>query len=208
MRNYRNIIIALIVISVGACTQHSKSFVADSAQQITPDCTGSTSELMIPAGLSGANAKLLAGKPFAKLVAVDKMDGGMQIKIEPPDSNGFPVGLIDDYSDRTIRIIACREDKSFNSLLGGILAPTACSKLGSINIVGQEGVMSSDFTTAYTTGGKIIHDTNNPTFDSQNNLLKPDFIMITVDTLGTDSIGRFMLAFGKSPYYSSGCYKD
>ena len=195
-----------IALVLSSCSNHGKTTPAPSTTAATVDCTGYTSTMVVPSGLTVGTAPSFAKATFAKLIAVDKGDGEMEITIQAPDG-GFPIGLIDSYSGYTLRFIACRENIS-TITSGGIDSRSACSSLGSINLVGKEGVTSADFTDGvYKAGGLTIHATTSPTFDSSKNLLRPNFIMLTAGLIDTNLMGEFMIAFGTSPYYN-GCYSN
>ncbi|MEI6093529.1 MAG: hypothetical protein WCQ47_07605 [bacterium] len=187
-----------------ACSSHSTSSSSISSQTTaTVDCTGFTSEMVIPYGLSVGTSAQYANKKFAKLVAIDKGTGEMEISIQAPDG-GFPLAFINNFSEYTLRFVACREN--ITSVTGGIRTQGVCSTLGSVNIVGQEGVTSSDFSSGvYTVNSLVIHATTSPTYDASHSLMKPNFIMLTAGLIDTNPIGEFMIAYGKSPYYN-GCY--
>lgn len=195
--------ICLTGLLLYSCSSHNKTSTISSQDAATVDCTGFTSEMIIPYGLSIGTSAQYANKKFAKLVAVDKGTGEMEISIQAP-TGGFPLDFINNFSDYKLRFVACRENTS--SVTGGISTKKVCSTLGSINIVGEEGVNSSNFSSGvYTANSLIIHATTNPTYDTSNNLLKPNFIMLTAGLIDSNPIGEFMIAYGKSPYYN-GCY--
>jgi hypothetical protein len=203
----RHYILAVGILSVSilfSCSKHSRSPVTTSMDPATIDCTGFKSEMIIPYGLTIGNAKDFAGKKFAKLVAVDKGTGEMEITIQNPDGGNIPTDFIDIFADYTLRFIACRENIS--GITGGISTSRACSLLGSINLVGKEDVKSSDFVdNFYVVGDVKVHATTSPAFDSSKNFLRPNFIMLTAGLIDTNLLGEFMIAYGTSPYYN-GCY--
>lgn len=193
-----------------SCGGRKKTTSPSPQYPVSTDCTGFTSTMVIPsAGLSSTVGKKYANMVFAQLIAVDKGTGAMEITIAPPEGQlDFYRDFLDYYSEGyTLRLIACREDIS--SIRSGIDARRACSTLGSINLIGKELVLSSDFgASAFIVDDKIVHETTSPTFDQSNNLKKPNFIMLTAGLMDNiNPLGDFMIAFGKSPYYN-GCYSD
>lgn len=170
------------------------------------DCSGFQSEMTIPYGISTATGQLLAGKKFAKVVAVDSKDGRMKVTILPPDGqNDFAATLIDELVAQgyTIRVIACRENTS--SVVSGFSTTGVCNSNGPINLVGKPEVVSSDFASdGFTAEGTKVHSTMSFTGESTS-ILKPNFIMITAGLIEQNQIGEFMIAYGRSPYYN-GCY--
>jgi len=196
----------LALLFITSCSNHSKGITSPSASSIKVDCTGYTADMIIPYGLTIGTSAQYANKKFAKLVAVDKGTGEMEITIQAPDGGTFSQDFIDSFKDYKLRIIACRE--SVSGLTGGINAKSACSSTGSINLVGKEGLTYSDLSTGvYMVDANTIHATTVPTFDSSHNLLRPNFIMLTAGLIDTNPIGEFMIAFGRSPYYN-GCYTN
>ena len=167
------------------------------------DCSGYKADMTIPYGISTATGQLLAGKKFAKVVAVDGKDGKMKVTILPPDGqSSFATTLIDELIAQgyTIRIIACRENPS--SVVSGFSTTGVCSSQGPINLVGKAEVVGSDFLNdGFTVDGIKVHSTSL----TLGSVLKPNFIMITAGLIEQNPVGEFMLAYGISPYYN-GCY--
>lgn len=168
------------------------------------DCSGHQSEMKVPYGISTTTAHILEGGKFAKLVAVDSMDGKMKVTILPPDGeNKFAASLIDELVAQgyKIRIIACRENPS--SVVSGFSTTGVCNPHGPINIIGKEEVAGSDFTNdGFVANGSKVHATHIAAADSA---LKPNFIMITAGITSYE-VGDIMIAYARSPYYSNGCY--
>ena len=162
--------------------------------------------MIIPYGLTIGTSAQYANKKFAKLLAVDKGTGEMEITIQAPDGGTFSQDFIDSFKDYKLRFIACRE--SVSGVTGGINAKSACSNTGSINLIGKEGVTFADLSTGvYMVDSNTIHATTVPTFDASNHILRPNFIMLTAGLIDTNPIGEFMIAYGRSPYYN-GCYTN
>jgi hypothetical protein len=209
MPSRHHYILALGILSsfvILSCSKHSRTQAINSIDPAVVDCTGFKSDMIIPYGLTIGDSASYANKKFAKLVAVDKGTGEMEISIQNPDGGSIPAAFLDNFGDYTLRFIACRENIS--SITGGISTSRACSLLGSINIVGKEGVKSPDFVDGfYVAEGLQTHATTSPTFDASGNYLKPDFIMLTAGLIDANPLGEFMIAYGKSPYYN-GCYSD
>jgi hypothetical protein len=204
-------VLALPLIVFYSCGGRSKNLPAPSPQNpVSVDCTGFTSSMVIPAGgLSSSVGQKYASKNFAKLIAVDKGTGAMEITITPPEGQSdFYRDFLDYYSQTyTLRLIACREDPS--SIRSGIDARRVCSTMGSINLIGKEIVFSQDFQNSnFVVDSKIVHETASPEFNQSQNLKKPNFIMLTAGLMDNiNPLGDFMIAFGRSPYYN-GCYSD
>ena len=198
------LVAALLVVS--SCGGKDDKIIAiSSSGENLPDCTGKTSTMIIPFGFTGSVSSKMGGATFARLTAVDSVDGTMKITITPPDGGKFPADFINEFRDRKLRFIACREDTS--SVGSGSSTTGVCSRSGSINIVGVSGIDVGNFTTiAFVTGQIKVHATRSPEYDiAYNYALKPDFIMLTASTIDGDDIGDVMLAYGRSPYYT-GCY--
>ena len=194
---------ALILFS---CSKHGRSPITNTTDPATIDCTGFKSDMIIPYGLTIGTSGDYKNTKFAKLTAIDKGTGEMEITNQNPDGGTIPTAFLDNFGDYTLRFLACRENIS--SITGGISTSRACSLLGSINIIGKEGVKSSDFVGGfYMVDGVKVHATTSPTFDASGNYLKPDFIMLTAGLIDANPLGEFMIAYGKSPYYN-GCYSD
>jgi hypothetical protein len=200
------------VITVASCGGSTSSLdrsgvngSSDSEASIA-DCSGYQSEMTIPYGISTATGQLLAGKKFAKIVAVDSQDGRMKVTILPPDGqNVFAATLIDELVAQgyTIRIVACRENTS--SVVSGFSTTGVCNSSAPINLVGKPEVVSSDFASeGFTAEGTKVHSTMSFTGESSL-ILKPNFIMITAGLIEQNQVGEFMIAYGRSPYYN-GCY--
>ncbi len=204
-------LLLLSVITVASCGGSTSSLdrsgvngSSDSEASIA-DCSGYQSEMTIPYGISTATGQLLAGKKFAKIVAVDSQDGRMKVTILPPDGqSAFAATLIDELIAQgyKIRVIACRENTS--SVVSGFSTTGVCNSRGPINLVGKPEVASSDFVSdGFTAEGTKVHSTM--TFSDNTSTLKPNFIMITAGLIEQNQVGEFMIAYGRSPYYN-GCY--
>lgn len=197
--------ITLLVLAACGGKKGNDIVVSGSNGEILPDCTGFKSEMIIPHGFTGAVSSKMGGKTFAKLTAVDSVDGTMKITISPPDGQSFPIDFIKEFKDYKLRFIACREDIS--SVSSGANTTGVCSRSGSINLIGNNIVSEDNFTNAgLSSNGINIHATRDPLYDSAYNYtLKPDFIMLTVSYFEEDQLGQMMIAYGRSPYYT-GCY--
>ena len=199
-------ILSLLVLAScgGGTSSLSRTYSAGASSTETIDCSGYQSDMIIPYGLSTTSGKKLAGKKFAKLVAVDSLDGRMKISILPPDgASSFSTELLDELPDYTIRIIACRENPA--SVMSGFSTTGVCSSSGPINIVGKPAVESADFTSeGFMVNDLKVHATVS-LIVSGTGYLKPNFIMITAGLVEQNQIGEFMIAYGRSPYYT-GCY--
>ena len=200
-------ILMLSLVLNASCGKRNSQIITVSGQEdALPDCTGYKADLVVPYGFTGTVSSTMGGKKFAKIIAVDSVDGTMKIMITPPDnSSSFSTAFINEFSDYKLRFIACREDLS--SVSSGSSTTGVCSRSGSINIVGKDNIIATDFTTAaFVVNGTNIHATRDPQYDIANNyILKPDFIMLTASIFDDDPLGQFMIAFGRSPYYT-GCY--
>lgn len=205
-RNAVTAIIFLLLLSSCSGGKGYNPLISSSGQEILPDCTGYTSEMVIPYGFTGPIASTMGGKVFAKLTAVDSNDGTMKITITPANGSSFPIEFLAEFSEYKIRFIACREDIS--SVSSGSSTSGVCSLSGSTNIVGSGVVSLSDFQNdGFTANGLKVHATRNPDYDTaMNYFLKPDFIMLTVSNTEEDPLGIYMIAYGRSPYYK-GCYR-
>lgn len=172
----------------------------------TIDCSGFTSDMLVPYGIDTPSGLALEGNKFAKIVAVDSKDGKMKVTIVPPDgSSVFSTALLDEIVAKgyTIRVIACRENPS--SVVSGYTTTGVCSSKGPINLIGSATVTSANFLPdGFTVNSIKVHATSTGTETSTG--LRPNFIMITAGGLvEQNQIGDFMIAFGRSPYYN-GCY--
>ncbi|MFH1224119.1 MAG: hypothetical protein V1647_07260 [Pseudomonadota bacterium] len=176
-----------------------------SSEEALPDCTGFKSHMMIPYGLDTPTGQKKAGQKFATMVAVDKKDGTMQITIRPPDGDSnFPVQLLEEFSDYTIKIVACRGAPS--SVMNGFSATGVCNTIASINMVGKPSVTSSDFTSeGFIVDGIKVHSTAVPASDPTKKTLRPNVIMLTAGMVAQNTVGDIVMAYGPSPYYA-GCY--
>ena len=199
-------LLAILAIALTSCGKSSSDSLNRSglplgtSSETLPDCTGYKSEMIVPYGLNTTTGQAMAGKVFAKLVAVDQMDGTMKITILPPGSeSNFSQQLLNEFSDYTIRLIACREVPS--SVMSGFSTSGVCNKSAPISTVGAETVIGAQFTSdGFVVDGIKIHATvPMPT------ALKPNFIMLTAGLVNQNAVGDFMIAYGRSPYYT-GCY--
>jgi len=169
------------------------------------DCSGFQSDMLVPFGILTPTGQALAGKKFAKIVAVDSKDGRMKVTIVPPDNQSdftTQKALLDELSQQgyTLRIIACRENPL--SVVSGSSTTGVCSSRGQKNKIGKDTITSADFfPDGYTADGATVH----ATATAVSSLLKPDFIMITASLLDQDDIGGIIVAYRVSPYYN-GCY--
>jgi len=200
--------LTLIITSCGNGTSanysdRSTSTVNISSSKTPPDCSGYKSDMIIPHGLTTSTGQLMAGKKFAKIVAVGK-DKAMKIMILPPDGeSNFVQQFLDEFSDYTLKLIACK--KSPSSVMSGFSTEGVCHKIGQINTIGKPTVASADFTSeGFVVDGIKVHATMNLAFNDDTEQPKPDFIMLTADLLNQNGVGDFMIAYANSPY--SDCY--
>jgi len=198
------ILVAFLVISGCGKKQQAQISLSGASAEVLPDCTGYTSEMVIPHGFTGPESSKLGGQKFAKLTAVDSVDGTMKISIAPISSN-FNTAFLNEFSEYKLRIISCREDIS--SVSSGSNTAGVCSRTGSINLIGGTTLTVDNFQSIGIVINDIkVHASRDPDYDTFKNYpLKPDFIMITATKDENDPLGEFMIAFGRSPYYT-GCY--
>ncbi len=197
---------SLIVFSAcggGASTIARNGISGGETAETSTDCSGFQSDMLVPYGIDTPAGTAMAGKKFAKLVAVDSLDGKMKITIVPPDgSPTFSTALLDEITEKgyTIRVIACRENPS--SVVNGYTTTGVCSSSGPINLIGSTTVTSAEFPSdGFTVNSIKVHATS-----TGLSRLKPNFIMITAGGLvEQNQVGDFMIAFGRSPYFK-GCY--
>ncbi len=200
------LMLILAASSCGGGKGQNIATIGSGTQEILPDCTGFTSEMVIPYGFTGPVASTMGGHVFAKITAVDSVDGTMKITISPPTgSSSFPMEYINEFSDYKLRFIACREDLS--SISSGSSTTGVCSLSGSVSVIGGEIISSINFQNdGLKVNGVKVHATRDPNYDvAMNHFLKPDFIMLTASYSEEDPLGIYMIAFGRSPYYKS-CY--
>lgn len=203
----------LLVLSLIISSCYTKPYHTGVNPGITEPVTKDCSNLMTKMKVLYQHGSPYEGQDFARVVAVDKLDGTMAIKILPPQTNGsFP--LKEELNTKyTLRFVACYENPG--SIVNGAIFEGACSYSGAINVLGglTDGISyethlkpegftapklncegSSDCWT-------LVHNTRDLYYNA--GMLLPFSIMFVAsdpNIIGSD----FIVAIGDSPYKA--CY--
>lgn len=200
MINIKHIYIASSFIAFISCTQippYQVVTTTGNPQVSVPakDCNGYVTEMKIMYGYNSPSS----GATFARLLAVDHLDGTMSIAILPPSgATSFP--FPESKLNKSFKLIACPENGF--SALSPLNALGAC-KSAPINLIGGNDKLNpvSNFTEkGVIINGTRVHATRNPGTDEGKFL--PNFIMlITTKSNDNDNIDNdLIIATGELPY--------
>jgi len=167
------------------------------------DCDG----IMIRMRVLNIHENLNPGSDFARVIAVDKLDGTMSVKIlPPPDGAEFP--LKEGIHKKKLKFIACYENP--NSIKNGAYFSGTC--LPTINILGGVDDVSETHLDKDGFKAKVcdedgyckwinVHDTRNPYKDA-NYYIPTSIMFVAFDD--TNPNKDYIVAIGDSPYKA--CY--
>lgn len=206
----KNLILLLILI-ISSC--YSKPYKIGTEPYLieppTKDCTNIMVRMKVLYGLN----KGYEGMDFARVIAVDKVDGTMSVTILPPQgASEFP--LKDDLNQKyKLRFVACSEN-SQSILYGANFNSSTCAYASPQNLVGgldsityESHLLSQGYKTpipgcegssdCWTT----VHNTRDPY--SNAGMLLPTTIMFIASEISNPN-NSYIIAIGDSPYRS--CY--
>lgn len=201
----------LIIIFLSSCYQKPTNRVINPGDILEPpakDCTNLMTRMKI---LYGEN-QTYEGMDFARIIAVDKLDGTMSVVILPPEgSSSFPLEeeLEEEY---TLRFIACQENTQ--SIIGGNSFNGACKYSAPVNLIGgvdnvtYEIHLKEDGFKALIPGCEggsdcwtEVHNTRDPFLNA--GLALPTTIMFVASN-NSNQGNDIIIAIGDSPYRA--CY--
>jgi len=203
-----NKFLILLSLILSSCYQKPNKLRVNASLYTPPlkDCNN----IMIRMKVLDIHDNLNPGSDFARVVAVDKQDGTMSVKILPPEGTTFP--LKDELAQKELRFIACYEN--INSIKNGARFLGACHPLGVHNkLGGVEDVRHYTHLEANGFRAKVcnteddyctwsyVHDTRNPNSDAARYM--PTSIMFVASD-GINHNEDYIIAIGDSPYKA--CY--
>lgn len=206
MRKY----ILLLIFAISACYMkpYHTGIKPGPTEPLTKDCN----KLMTKMKVLYQHNSPYQGQDFARIVAFDKLNGTMAIKILPPEGmNSFP--LKDDLDTKyDLRFVACYENPQ--SIGNGAIFNGACYAR-TINVIGGlDGEVS--YETNLTKDGflaqipncigstecwTLVHNTRDPYYNS--GMMLPFSIMFVASDANKPG-SDFIVAIGDSPYKA--CY--